>query len=268
MVLSAEGGSGVGLSISEESLKRWQPAPADRADCAQAELHLFRIPLHDRPVHPEESWADLTIEERQRADRYVVEPPRRRFRYCRRTVRRCLGWLTGVEPNALSFGVEQNGKPTLAYPADTDLAFNVSHSGDWGVLAVGWNCQIGVDLETIDPHLDITGLATRFFSDREQHQLFQLPAERQRAGFYHIWTSKEAYMKAVGLGMALPLASFHVAANPDQPPALLAGDVGHGPWHAVGFHVASAVPGTLMFNQSREIIRYWDIPQAWQQPME
>ncbi len=262
-----------GSNTGESSITSWPQLPGEIPAAFQDELHVVRISLDSGRFSASADWSDLSADEIARADRYVVEPPRRRFRLCRRAVRRCLGWATGQEPSSLEFGAERNGKPTLRTPADTGLVFNVSHTGDWGVIALGWRRergrqqpgldQLGVDIETIDPRLDTAALADRFFSRDEQRELNALPPDDQTAAFYRLWTSKEAYMKALGLGMLLPLGSFTMCANPHWPPRLIGGDVREGPWQLAAFSISDSVPGVLMWSGDRLPVRCWSAPPEW-----
>lgn len=246
----------------------WRNWPDTASALSRDALHVVRIPLAAAGHESVDDWRELTESERERARRYVVEPPRRRFLRCRRALRRCLGELTGCPPASIAFGTERNGKPTLRHPECEQFRFNVSHSGDWGVIAFGWGCPLGVDIETLDPQLDILGLADRFFSAAEQAELRWLPAELQRQGFYRLWTSKEAYMKGLGLGMLLPLGSFTMQADPRLPPQLMGGEVREGPWFGVGFGVGEDLPGVLLWSGGPRDVCYWSAPSRWEIPEE
>ncbi len=182
---------------------------------------------------------------------------------CRRGLRRCLGWFTQLPPADIRFAAERNGKPTLAHPLGTGLKFNVSHTGDWGVIAIAWDRALGVDIESINPQLDGAALAERFFSAQEREELCSLPPKDQQAGFYRLWTTKEAYMKAVGLGMALPLGSFSAAADPHAAPRLVGGDLREGPWQTHSFQVAPDVPGVILWDGGPTRVWCWDAPAEW-----
>ncbi|MDX1966294.1 MAG: 4'-phosphopantetheinyl transferase superfamily protein [Planctomycetaceae bacterium] len=239
----------------------WRQLPGSPDACPRQAVHVIRLSL-DPSRLPDDS-SDLDLDELARAGRYVVEPPRRRFRICRRGLRRCLGWFTKSLAREIRFASERNGKPTLAHPKDTGLRFNVSHSGDWGVIAVSWERTLGVDIESIDPNLDGAALASRFFSEHERAELLSLPPEDLQDGFYRLWTTKEAYIKAIGLGMAVPLGSFSAAANPRREPRLVGGDVREGPWRACGFQVAPGVPGVVMWDGGPAPVCFWDAFAGW-----
>jgi 4'-phosphopantetheinyl transferase len=95
------------------------------------------------------------------------------------------------------------------------LRFNLSSSDDTALLAVAWNREIGVDVEKIRAERDCMGIAERFFSPWEAAALRRLPDQQRVPAFYRCWTRKEAYVKATGEGMFLPLDSFAVPV--DQP---------------------------------------------------
>lgn len=120
--------------------------------------------------------------------------------------------LLGSSPAALVFEVTQDGKPHLAAGNGTStLHFNLSHSAGLGL--VGWSreCEIGVDIEQWRPMHDEAALVRRFFSPAENAAYEALPAAQRTAGFFNAWTRKEAYVKAVGRGLRLPLDSFDVS---------------------------------------------------------
>ena len=137
-------------------------------------------------------------------------------------MREILGEQLAVAPQSLQFDVAEHGKPHLAGThARAALQFNLSHSGDRGL--VGWanGRRLGVDIEVWRPLGDEAALVRRFFSPAENAAYEALaPTERTR-GFFECWTRKEAYIKAVGRGLGLPLDSFDVSFGADVAPALL-----------------------------------------------
>ncbi|HIN79991.1 MAG TPA: 4'-phosphopantetheinyl transferase superfamily protein, partial [Planctomycetes bacterium] len=101
------------------------------------------------------------------------------------------------------------------------IAFNVSHTGDEGLLALTSDGILGVDLERIRPEIDVLRLARRVFSSSEQAQFSTIHEERLRPSFFHVWTCKEAFLKAHGGGLTVPLTSFDVEVDPDRGARLL-----------------------------------------------
>ncbi len=191
--------------------------------CTPGVIHVVRVPLRtSTPLHPED-WKTLSADEVARAERYRFEEPRRRFVRMRRTLRHLLSARVDRPPEQLTFLYGLHGKPQLEDAAGAG-DFSVSHSGEWGLIALAPGGLIGADVEHAAERVSWPGLARRFFAAREVDELFALPPERQLAGFYRIWTGKEAFIKGLGRGLSYPLGRFAVAANPDQPAALLAID--------------------------------------------
>jgi 4'-phosphopantetheinyl transferase len=97
----------------------------------------------------------------------------------------------------------------------------VSHSHGFALYAVNIGQEIGVDLERISRKVEASQIAQRFFSPHEVRVLQTLPEQLQREAFFNGWTRKEAFIKARGDGLSLPLDQFDVSLRPDEPPALL-----------------------------------------------
>jgi 4'-phosphopantetheinyl transferase len=128
-----------------------------------------------------------------------------------------------VEPGTLRFCYSEYGKPGLDQEFGGDEnSFNLSHSNALGLLAVTRHRAVGVDIEHIRPDLADEQIARRFFSSREVQSLIALPAEVQKEAFFNCWTRKEAYIKAIGEGLSMPLDQFDVSLSPDEPANLLA----------------------------------------------
>ena len=102
------------------------------------------------------------------------------------------------------------------------MDFNLSHSGDYALIAIARGRKIGVDVEHFRDELEIEKIARRFFSENENAELKSIHQDQQQIGFFNCWTRKEAYIKAHGLGLSLPLDSFDVSLKPGQPTALKA----------------------------------------------
>jgi len=125
-------------------------------------------------------------------------------------------------PVTLAFGYHPRGKPFLAQSAlNSDLCFNLSHSGLIVAIALAHGREVGVDLESIHRLDDWSLLAERIFSSRELCELRALPASKQREAFFNGWTRKEAYLKATSEGLTDDLPSIEVTIVPGQKPRLL-----------------------------------------------
>jgi len=167
--------------------------------------------------------SSLSEEELRRGDRLIDRVKAQRFLVGRGVLRQALAGVIGVEPGEIRFGVGEFGKLQLSdQPAGEPVSFNVSHAGSYLLLAIGHGAEVGVDLEEIRQDLDFAPMARRYFSRREQEDLFTLLPEERLAAFYRCWTRKEAYLKGTGTGFSRPSTSFDVSLSPHQPPALLA----------------------------------------------
>ncbi|WP_377811570.1 4'-phosphopantetheinyl transferase superfamily protein (plasmid) [Azospirillum sp. A29] len=170
----------------------------------------------------------LSDDERERADRFLVERLTERFILRRGLLRLLLGRCTGRDPAGLVFDYGTHGKPSL--PGGP--AFNLSDSEDSLAIAVAAEGRIGVDIERLRPIESAEGIADRFFHATERAALQGLGPERRDEGFLLAWTRKEAFIKAAGVGLSMPLDRFAVEVRPEAPPALLEigedlrGDVG------------------------------------------
>jgi 4'-phosphopantetheinyl transferase len=164
----------------------------------------------------------LTPDERDRANRYLNRTIRDRFVAGRGFLRSTLSRYLDIPPKTIVLALEEQGKPFLADAALNDrLRFNLSHTGGEAILAVTGHCRVGVDLERVRDNLAYREIARRFFSRREQEELFALPPSEHLDAFFRCWTRKEAYIKGCGTGFTQPADGFAVSLSPGEPPALL-----------------------------------------------
>ena len=163
----------------------------------------------------------LSKDEHERMARLVFDRDQRAFVITRAHVRTMLSRYAAVAPTDWRFVENVHGRPEiLDRPAGTpDLRFNISHTDGLIACAVTIGREVGVDVEHIGRHLthDIAG---RFFAPDEVADLRRLPLDDQARVFFDYWTLKEAYIKARGFGLALPLGEFAFRLNPPGPPAI------------------------------------------------
>jgi len=183
---------------------------------ASHEVHSWWVTLD---VPPETSAAlDVTLsaDERARSARLRFARDRRRFIAARGALRGLLGRYLGASPGRIRFVHNAFGKPELSPEFGSRLRFNLSHSADRALIGVTMEADIGVDLECIRPQADCVEIARTFFSATELDELNGLPSPVHTLAFLSGWTKKEAYVKARGAGLAIPLTSFSVrlAADP------------------------------------------------------
>jgi 4'-phosphopantetheinyl transferase len=186
------------------------------------EVHVWRAALDVPESQVWSLWDMLTTDECQRAERYVFQKDRTHFVVARGLLRVLLGRYLRQGPQYLRFIYGPHGKPALA--TDTGgvaLHFNVSHSHGLALYAITRGREVGVDIERIRSEVVQEQVAEHFFSPREVTVLRALPSPLQATAFFACWTRKEAYIKAIGDGLALPLDQFDVSLAPGEPAALL-----------------------------------------------
>jgi 4'-phosphopantetheinyl transferase len=170
-----------------------------RPQLKPGELHLFDLQLEPRSGDP------LDESERKRAARFVLERDRVRFTSAHHQLRRCLAWLLDADPAALTFETGSHGKPFLV---GRPLQFNLSHSHERALVGVMLDRELGVDIERARSGVEFHGIARRVFSAAERAAV---SVDDPLEIFYRIWTQKEAFIKALGLGLACRLDSFDVS---------------------------------------------------------
>ena len=180
-------------------------------------VDLYRIDLHPDTTPPAFEAA-LNPAERVRRDRFYFAPDRQAYTVCRGALRLILGHALDRPPSEITFRLGPYGKPHLT---DGDLHFNVSHSGDLALIALSRDLPMGVDIEQERPLEDLFALAKRHFSPTERSTLRTLPPELQVPAFFRCWSRKEAFIKAIGLGLSFALDGFDVTLDPRAPPRIV-----------------------------------------------
>jgi 4'-phosphopantetheinyl transferase len=186
------------------------PSP-DTLPGDEIHLHMADDPSITAPQLLAAYEAMLSPEEAARRDRFRVEPHRHQFLVARALLRKTLSlYRPDIEPAAWRFETNEYGRPRVAGLAAGELDFNLSHTEGRIVLAVCRSLSPGVDIERLDRPDCFTDIAAQFFAEAEARDLSALPAENQRRRFFYLWTLKEAYIKARGMGLSLPLKDFSI----------------------------------------------------------
>lgn len=183
---------------------------------AAIRIHLGSTPDSDEPL--DSLRAILTEDERARVERIRLEHVRRRQIAAQAGLRIILGRTLGTNPRSVRFARGPHGKPHLENEA---LSFNLTRSGDRFAVGVSEAGSLGVDIEFMRAIPRLTQLAGTVFSEAEMEEMSGETEEGRLGAFYRGWTRKEAFIKAVGTGLHLPLRSFSVRLAPTPGNALV-----------------------------------------------
>lgn len=204
----------------------------------------------------------LSSDEIARAGRLRFDRDRRRFIVARGVLRTILGEYLGVSPRSIRFRYEPGGKPGLAARrqgtttshARHSLTFNLSHAGDLALVAVGWRCRIGVDIEQALLEFDTSDLEQHCLAPSEIATLSVMGTAARRRAFFQCWTRKESYLKGVGTGIAIPLDAIAIEPRSDVGGGLRVVGADSAGWQV---HDLAAPPGyvaAIAVDTSRPVI--------------
>ena len=174
-----------------------------------SDVDIWLVSLPDNGKVASAYAESLSPEESQRAARFFFDRDRARFTVAHVALRDILARYAGADRASLVIQEADGGKPFLAtHPA---IRFNLSHSGSFAMIAVARERELGVDIECIKEERSSDDIARRFFAPAEVSALMAMPVERRATAFFACWTRKEAYIKARGQGLRIPLDSFEVS---------------------------------------------------------
>lgn len=204
--------------------------------------------LHELPA----AHQLLNTEEKERANRFYFEKHRRRFATSRAATRIILARYLNRAPEQLVFTYNAQGKPSVIN--SQKIHFNLSHTEDTALLAIGKSHPMGVDIEGYSAR-PYEGIAQQLFSDKELDDLIKAPKALKAALFFHVWAQKEAFIKACGLGLSYPTKEFTVpTAFPTK--QLIEDPLHNTTWHLRSFMPKLACSGALCHHPTVREIRY------------
>ncbi len=176
------------------------------------EIQVWRVSLAATPARERNLKAGLSAGELRQADGFHFAADQRRF-IVRRAVLRCLlSAVLDLPPNQIRYVVGVHGKPALPNHLNPKgIRFSCTHSGDWALIALAVNGELGLDLEMHREIPEVQALTQSHFSAGEVAELTALPLTRQITGFFNGWSRKEAFVKAIGVGLSYPLSHFTVS---------------------------------------------------------
>jgi 4'-phosphopantetheinyl transferase len=204
----------------------WPVAPW-KPELTLRDVHVWCVSLDQEQSRVEAWYRTLSADEQTRAGRFYFARDRCHYIVGRGVLRNILGRYLDLQAQELCFSYGPKGKPGLAPGLEriaaraSGLRFNLSHSGLLALYGFTYGRDIGVDIEKNRPLEDAERIATRFFAAAEVEVFCALPEPVKLSGFFNCWTRKEAYIKATGDGLSMPLDRFEVSLVPGEPARFL-----------------------------------------------
>jgi 4'-phosphopantetheinyl transferase len=222
------------------------------------DIHVWQATIDREAAMIGQLEAALSLDEKARAARFHFANDRNRFVVARGLLRVLLGAYLRQSPASIEFSYGQHGKPALSGGnSSSGLCFNVSHSSGFAVYAIAKGRNLGIDVEHIRPESAGEDIAQRYFSAREVSDLRTLSPEARVEGFFNCWTRKEAYLKATGMGLQIPLDSFAVSLLPGQPAQFLGGVDPR--WHLAAHHPAEGYAAAVVYDGAPCSLKYYSV---------
>jgi 4'-phosphopantetheinyl transferase len=226
-------------------------------------VHLWRARLDVGVSVGRRLRGKLTADELERADRFRFEIHRTRYVVSRAVLRELLSRYLHVPVQEIRIVANAHGKPELL-DRDLNLQFNLTHAGSLAVYVFATGRRVGVDVEEMSRDVGFRELAARFFSLEERAAFDAVREEDVRRTFYECWTRKEAYIKALGLGVTHGLDNFSVAIGPGVKPALVHSQVDEEApkkWEILSFDPAEGFVGALAVEGHGWGVQAFDAPE-------
>jgi 4'-phosphopantetheinyl transferase len=241
----------------------WQKPPA-KLSLVSGEIHLWRAWLHPAAQVIAQMAGWLAPDELDKAARFHFERDRQRYQVGRGLLRFILGAYLSFRPSRVQLVYNFFGKPGLlsSGPKNETVFFNVAHTADWALYAITLGEDIGVDVEQLHPVFAMDQIATRFFSRQERSVLLALPAAQRQTAFFEVWTRKEAFLKALGSGLAHSLNGFSVSVAPDQSARLeeIGGNTqAAATWSIYTLSPADGYTAAIAIQGAGHSFKFWDV---------
>ena len=247
------------IPMSLSGATSWQETPKF-LPVGPNEIHVWRIGLVWPDIVESRLKICLTDEELHRAAGFHFAHDRRRFILRRAILRRLLASYLGARAALVHFLSGPYGKPFIRGQEKPDgIRFNCSHSGDFGLIAISRRGELGCDVEQHRQLEDAEDLAANCFSVSEIKEMNALPRSLKTMGFFNCWTRKEAFVKAIGVGLSFPLNRLSVSLIPGQPATLLevAEDTeAVNRWNMVSLEVSPNYSAALVFEDRNAGMQY------------
>lgn len=182
------------------------------------QIHIWKIDINNPQIDLDKLPREiLSQDERKRAARLRSAKDKRRFTVSRVFLRKSLSHYLDTAPSEIKFTYNKYGKPNIDpehHPQN--IRFNLSHSENLALYAITQNREIGIDVEYIRNVDKADKIMRRFFSKDECEFYYSQPKNKRNWAFFTLWTRKEAYSKARGMGIGLPTKEFDLQLVPPE----------------------------------------------------
>jgi 4'-phosphopantetheinyl transferase len=227
---------------------------------ASGDLHIWRYRLELPVERVGQAESLLCPDELARADRFHFPIHRLRYIAGRSKLRKLLGGYLQIPPASVRFTYSEFGRPAIPQTQNAEaIDFNLSDSEDLCVVAVSHKQLLGIDVERIRSDFGGEEVAQANFAPAEFRELLSLPPDIRPQGFFNCWTRKEAYVKALGAGLQIPLDSFEVSLRPDDSARFLRGTGTD--WHLLSFTAADGFQAAVAYCGAEAHVQYYESPE-------
>lgn len=249
--------------MGNKIIRQWKTPPEYYSINAD-QVHVWRIDWDPQEKNLDQFIKLLSIKEAHQASKFYFEADRIRYIVMRSSLRRLLGKYLEVAPADLEIAYSHHGKPYLVnLDIHKKINFNISHADRLGLIAIAMDRRVGVDLELVRQEDSIEAISQRFFTPEESKQIMSLPASLQPEAFFTCWTRKEAFIKARGEGLSIPLDQFEVSIYPKDDPKLLIiknNPVELGRWLMFHLEPGDDYVGALVVDGKNLDVIGWEMP--------
>jgi 4'-phosphopantetheinyl transferase len=243
-----------GIASHTSAASLWRTGPV-RPVLEAGEVHLWLARLEAGLWDLASLRVTLSEAELQRAERFRYQRDRMGYVLAHGMRRMVLGRYVHGEAGELAFGNAAKGKPALCMGGEIDrIRFSLSHSGEYALLAVALDQEVGADLEQMRGEIEFAPLAGQF-SVCEAAWLASLPAEARREAFFALWTCKEACVKATGEGLSCPLDQFDVTVAAEMEPSAVW--LGEDQWQVVRLPAPGGYAAAVAVGGAKPMLRLW-----------
>ncbi len=244
------------MVIEKEKMVLFDSMMVDDCQLNAERIDIWEFSLN---AYPKNAWLLLTTSEQERAQRFYFKHHQQRFISAHAMLRLILARYLNEEPQELVLDTSPYGKPILH--SESKLEFNLSHSKDLALVAIGQQFPLGVDLEFFSAR-PYNNLAANLYSPLELNAFLNLKSSLRPLAFFHIWAQKEAFIKACGLGLRYPTESFTVSVLPSGE-QILFDSLHQCTWKITSFMPVPACSAAICHSPHIKKIRYIRVQASW-----